>query len=148
MIRYALVCEAGHEFDGWFASGDAYEKQARQGHVLCSRCGSAKVSKGVMAPNIATESSHKPGSQSISDAESDPAPAREEAVAMVRKFREHVEKTSVNVGDRFADEARKIHYKEAEPRGIIGSVTQSEAKELSEEGVEFLPLPGLPEDHN
>jgi len=148
MIRYTLVCEAGHEFDGWFASGDAYEKQVKLGHVLCAFCGSAKVSKGVMAPNIATGSGSGPDPDSNSGAGSDSAPSHEEAVALVRKFREHVEKTSENVGDRFADEARKIHYKEAEPRGIIGSATQNEARELSEEGVEFHSLPDLPEDHN
>ncbi|MGI9384429.1 MAG: DUF1178 family protein [Methyloligellaceae bacterium] len=137
MIRYSLVCDSGHEFDGWFGNSDAFEAQSRDGDVVCPHCGSARVSKALMAPNVAT-------SKAADDTEA-PSPELREAV---RKVREHVEKTADYVGDSFAEEARKIHYEEVEPRGIYGEATPSEAVELSEEGVEFHPLPAIPEDQN
>lgn len=137
MIRYSLVCADGHEFDGWFGSSDAYEVQARNGDVICPHCGSAEVSKALMAPNVAT-----------SKGADDAGPPDAEIAEAVRKVREHVEKTADYVGDKFAEEARKIHYEEVEPRGIYGEATPSEAVELKEEGVEFHPLPSVPEDQN
>jgi hypothetical protein len=136
MIRYALKCSEAHEFEAWFASSAACDEQARRGQIVCPHCGSKKVAKGVMAPNIAP----------ASGAEKRVAP--DEALAMARKLREHVEKNAENVGDRFAVEARKIHYEETESRGIYGSATSEEARELHEEGIAFHPLPALPEDHN
>lgn len=141
MIRYALRCDRDHEFEAWFASSAAFDDQARRGQVNCPVCGSCKVSKGVMAPNIAVGSSE-------AKAGADDTASREEAVALVRKIREHVEKTAENVGDRFAEEARKIHHEEVEPRGIYGSAKADEVAELNEEGVEFHPLPALPEEQN
>ncbi|MDH3580768.1 MAG: DUF1178 family protein [Hyphomicrobiales bacterium] len=141
MIRYTLQCEGDHEFEAWFASGAAYEEQAKRGQISCPLCGTHKVTKGVMAPNIAAGSA---AGQSTTQELS----AQEAAAALVRKIREHVEKTADNVGDKFAEEARKIHHEEAEPRGIYGSATTDEAKELADEGVEFHPLPTLPEEKN
>ena len=137
MIRYSLVCAGGHEFDGWFSSSDAFEAQSRDGDVICPPCGSAEVSKALMAPNVAT-------SKVAEDAD----PASPEMREVARKVREHVEQTADYVGDRFAEEARKIHYEEVEPRGIYGEATPSEAVELKEEGVEFHPLPPSPKDQN
>lgn len=141
MIRYTLRCDKDHEFEAWFASSTAFDDQAKRGQVNCPVCSSCKVSKGVMAPNIAVGSSG-------AKAGADDAASREEAVALVRKIREHVEKTAENVGDKFAEEARKIHHEEAEPRGIYGSAKADEVAELHEEGVEFHPLPALPEEQN
>ena len=141
MIRYTLQCDGGHEFEAWFASGAAYEEQAKRGQVSCPICGTHKVTKGVMAPNIAAGPAADQGP-------AQEAPAQEDTAALVRKIREHVEKTADNVGDKFAEEARKIHHEEAEPRGIYGSATADEAKELADEGVDFHPLPTLPEEKN
>lgn len=141
MIRYTLQCDGDHEFEAWFASGAAYDEQAKRGQINCPLCGTHKVTKGVMAPNIAAGSSA--GQTMLGE-----PPSRQDAAALVRKIREHVEKTADNVGDNFAEEARKIHHEEAEPRGIYGSATKDEAKELAEEGVEFHPLPALPEEKN
>ena len=137
MIRYSLVCASGHEFDGWFSSSDAFEAQARDGDVVCPHCGSAEVSKALMAPNVAT-----------SKAADDAGSVSPDMLEVAQKVREHVENTADYVGDRFAEEARKIHYEEVEPRGIYGEATPSEAVELKEEGVEFHPLPPIPEDQN
>lgn len=141
MIRFRLQCDRDHEFEAWFASGAAYDEQAQRGQISCPICGTHKVTKGVMAPNIAAGSV---AVQSTPDEQS----LRQDAAALVRKIREHVEKTADNVGDKFAEEARKIHYQEAEPRGIYGSASKDEAKELAEEGVDFHPLPTLPEEKN
>ncbi|GAB4227581.1 MAG: DUF1178 family protein [Methyloligellaceae bacterium] len=137
MIRYTLKCGAGHSFEAWFASSEAFDEQAGAGEVACPECGSREVSKAVMAPNIAA------GSKGDRNRH-----VQEALLRLARKYREHVERTAENVGPRFAEEARKIHYRESEPRGIFGSATESEVKALLEEGVEFHPLPALPEDHN
>jgi hypothetical protein len=142
MIHYALRCSEAHEFEAWFASISAFDEQVRRRQIVCPHCGSRKVTKGVMAPNIA------PASGAGKRTPQDDAVTPDEALAMRRRLREHVEKTAENVGDRFAAEARKIHYEESEPRGIYGSATAEEATELHEEGVAFHPLPALPEDHN
>jgi len=134
MIRYVLTCDKNHEFEGWFTNSSAYDDQAARGLVACPHCGSIKILKAPMAPGIAR--SEKSGNGAC------------ELVQALRDVREHVMKTADDVGDQFADEARKIHREEAEPRGIYGKATVEEAESLSEEGVEFHPLPALPEDHN
>lgn len=131
MIKYQLVCASGHEFEGWFQSSTAYDDQVANGHVVCPVCGSLDVSKAVMAPNIA--------SRSI---------AQRQAVASMRKLRAEVESSAEYVGPRFAEEARKIHLEESEPRGIYGEATVADAKDLIEDGVPVMPLPRLPEDEN
>ncbi len=150
MIRYALRCENSHEFEAWFGSSSAFDLQESSGQVACPQCGSRKVVKGVMAPNIATGAEKKaPRGQSPDDASSRNArPPQGDVAALARKVRDHVERTSDHVGERFAEEARKIHHKEAEPRGIYGSATSEEVGALKDEGIEFHPLPSLPEDHN
>lgn len=147
MIRYDLICDKGHEFDGWFSDSDAFEKQAKRGFVECTLCGSAKVRKQVMAPNIGAKSNKKAAStQKMVAGPVDPRMAA--MMQMMREMRAHVEKNAENVGDKFAEEARKIHYGEKEERGIYGQATRNEAVELIEEGIEVHPLPVLPEDGN
>jgi hypothetical protein len=133
MIRYRLNCEKGHGFEAWFANSKAYDDQAARGLVSCPHCGSSEISKAPMAPNITRGGKGKTTNTLLKAA---------------RLAREHVVKTSEYVGDRFADEALRIHHKETEPRGIYGEATENEAETLREEGVEFYPLPVLPEDHN
>lgn len=151
MIRYDLVCEKGHGFDGWFSDSASYDVQAERGLVECPQCGSVKVEKQLMAPGIPAKSNRKverapAGRQRMLSAPADPR--AQMMMQMMRAFRSHVEQTAENVGDAFAEEARKIHYNEAEKRGIYGYATPDEARALIEEGIEVAPLPVLPEDGN
>jgi hypothetical protein len=139
MIKYTLICEKEHGFDAWFDSVAGYERQADASQVTCPSCGSAKVRKAVMTPNIATGTRRAaPPSDAISP----------EGLATLRAMRQHVVSNADYVGPRFAEEARKIHYGEIEARGIYGEASPAEARKLIEDGVQVAPLPKLPEDHN
>jgi hypothetical protein len=140
MIKYSLRCSQGDEFEAWFSNSAAYETQAAAKQILCPNCGTDRVEKALMAPNVVSGRSKHTQPES--------APSQAEIVAMVRKFREHVAQNSEYVGPRFAEEARKIHHEEAEARGIHGEASDQDVKLLKEEGVEFYPLPALPEEHN
>jgi hypothetical protein len=147
MIRYDLICDKGHDFDAWFSDSAAYDKQVKRGLVECVHCGSIKIEKQLMAPGIPTKSNRK--SEPMQRMTTAPADPRMQAMmTMMREFRSHVEKNAENVGDKFAEEARKIHYNEADKRGIYGNATPEQAQELIEEGIEVAPLPRLPEDGN
>lgn len=147
MIRYDLTCDQGHAFDGWFRDSAAYDMQAERGLVACTVCGSSLVSKQLMMPGIPAKANRKDEApQKVMSAPADPRLAM--MMQMMREMRKHVEDNSEYVGDRFADEARKIHYEEAEKRGIYGEATPDDAEALIEEGIEVHPLPRLPEDGN
>ncbi len=147
MIRYDLICEKGHEFDGWFSNSDAYDKQVKRHLVECVVCGSLRIDKQIMAPGIPSKANRK--SEAATPMVAGPVDPRAQVMLqMMREFRAHVEKTTENVGTNFAEEARKIHYNETKQRGIIGHATADEARELLEEGIEVHPLPVLPEDGN
>ncbi len=163
MIRYALVCEKGHAFESWFQDSAAYDKQAKRGLVNCPHCGSAKVDKAIMAPRLA--GSRKGAAPVEAPAETPaaaPAPekAQEKApVAMIspqeqefrsklKELRDHLTKNADHVGAKFPEEARKMHYGETEHRSIYGEASAEEAKALAEEGIEFHPLPILPDERN
>jgi hypothetical protein len=139
MIKYSLRCSQGHEFEAWFSNSAAYETQVAAKQILCPNCGTDRVKKALMAPNVVSGRSKHTQPESAPQAE---------IVAMVRKLREHVAQNSEYVGPRFAEEARKIHHEEAEARGIHGEASDRDVKLLKEEGVEFYPLPALPEEHN
>ena len=142
MIKYSLRCSEEHEFEAWFANSAAYETQATGRQILCPNCGTDRVRKALMAPNVVSGRSRQ-------TAPAEPAAnPQAEIVAMLRKLREHVAQNSEYVGPRFAEEARKIHHEEAEARGIHGEASERDVKLLKEEGVEFYPLPTLPEEHN
>lgn len=147
MIRYDLQCSKGHAFDGWFRDSTAYDRQAAAGLVACTVCGSTSVEKQLMAPGIPAKSNRRndarqPMAAGLGDAQ------QNEMMTMLRELRRKVEANAENVGDRFAEEARKIHYSEAERRGIYGEATADDARALIEEGIEVHPLPRLPEDRN
>ncbi len=135
MISFNLYCEKGHEFEGWFSNSDAFEKQRKKKLVECPVCSSRKIEKGLSAPNITTGESRDL--------------AKSEKVTQMKKMfavmRDQVRANCDYVGDNFAEEARKIHYGEAEERGIYGSATMREAAELVEEGVEVNPIPWMEE---
>lgn len=139
MIRYALACAAGHEFESWFGDSDAFEAQRERGLVECPHCGSLDVSKQVMTPALAR-------------AESAPASDKaSRAFAMrerMRALRAEVAAKTEDVGARFPEEARRIHKGEAPERAIRGEASWQEARRLLEDGVPVLPLPTLPDDLN
>ena len=139
MIKYQLQCENDHEFAGWFQSGDAFDNQVKRKLVDCPTCGSTKVHKALMAPSVST---------SRKKTEITSTAAKAEIVKAMREVRKKVEENAEYVGPRFAEEARRIHYKETEEKGIYGEASLSEARELADEGIDFLPLPVLPEDQN
>ena len=148
MIHYDLICEEGHEFDGWFSNSAAFDDQVRSGLVTCIHCGSVKVEKQLMAPGIPVKGNRKsePPAKPILASTFDPR--QQKIVQAMRELRRAVEENSEYVGDKFAEEARKIHYEEAEKRGIYGETTPQDAQALVEEGIEIHPLPDLPEDGN
>jgi hypothetical protein len=160
VIRYALACEKDHSFESWFASSAAYDKQVKRGLVTCPLCGSAKVEKAIMAPQLAR--TDRAGAEPVAEAAppSAPAPAEEKApVAMMspqeqalrsklKELREHLVKSADYVGPKFPEEARKMHYGEIEHRSIYGEASPDDARALHEEGIEFHPLPRLPDERN
>jgi hypothetical protein len=161
MIRYALVCERGHDFESWFQDSAAYDKQVKRELVTCPQCGSAKVEKAIMAPRLSTTAKKRtaPIETPAAVTAGPAAPAAPAPVAMIspqeqefraklKELRDHLVKNADNVGAKFPEEARKMHYGEIEHRSIYGVASPDEAKELSEEGVEFHPLPPLPDERN
>ncbi len=152
MIKYALQCEQNHQFEGWFRNSQDFQDQVEGGDLQCPLCGSASVSKALMAPSVSgTRSQDTEGVSADSDQEVALQPnsdQRQQVTDMLRDLRKHVVDNSDYVGDKFAEEARKIHFKESEPRGIYGEATTEEVKSLVEDGVDCLPLPALPEDQN
>lgn len=148
MIRYRLQCDKDHQFEAWFKGSADYERQVKRKLVTCPECGSAKVEKALMAPNVSTSRS-KSAELTVANAEATAgAEKTRELLDLMRRLRAEVEKNAEFVGPRFAEEARKMHYEEVEKRGIYGEATADEARELHEEGIEFYPLPKLPDEHN
>jgi hypothetical protein len=141
MIHLALRCEHDHAFDGWFRNSEDFEKQRKRGLVGCPSCGSSSVEKALMAPSVSTGRKKEKMALAM-DATQKKAMA--ELKALTEKMRENAD----YVGDKFAEEARKIHFGEADPRGIYGEATAEEAKSLAQDGVEFMPLPVFPDDQN
>ena len=137
MIKYALRCAHGHEFEGWFRNSADYDAQDARGLLSCPVCGTSDVSKQIMAPAIArTGSVTREG-----DKAARLAAFKRDFNESVRRARDYVAKNFDPVGDRFPEEARKIHYGETEHRQIYGKATPQEAKELVEEGVTIAPVP-------
>ena len=144
MIKYALICHKSHEFEAWFGSSDDYDEQRKRGFVDCPVCGSNKIEKMLMAPGVSGTKKSSDGNMPMAAMPQMPS----EMVEKLREIKQHVEANSENVGDKFPEEARKIHYGEAEARGIYGKASVEEAVSLVEEGVEVLPIPELPEEKN
>ena len=143
MIQYALQCSKGHRFDAWFKSAAAYDEQQARGIVTCAQCGDAEVEKAPMAPALQRRDRAAAERLPLSAAHPDAAKFRD----MLRQYRKKVMSEADYVGDRFAEEARKIHFEEAAARGIYGEATRDEVAGLVEDGIEFLPLPDLGEDN-
>lgn len=140
MILYHLRCRRGHDFEAWFRNGDTYDSQQASGDVSCPFCGTAKVAKAPMAPNISTRAGGGLGKRS----ERDDIRANEVAAKILQAvdgMRAEVEENCDYVGDDFADEARAIHYGDSEERAIYGEATDEEAEELEDEDINFFRLP-------
>jgi len=136
MIKYELKCRGcDHQFEGWFADSAAYDDQAAAGVIMCPLCSSADVGKAIMAPNIAV----RRDGGALSKAQ-----MAAEVRRMLMEIRRKVEDNCDYVGTEFADEARKIHYGEADDRGIYGEATPDEAEELKDEGIDVVAIPWLP----
>ncbi len=136
MIKYNLICRHDHEFEAWFSSSKDYDVQRKERLVHCPFCGSAKLEKAIMAPNVST-SRKKTAIHS----------KRKEALAVMnaaaQTIRKEIEDKCDYVGEKFADEARAIHYGEKEERPIYGEASAQEAAALKEEGVGIAPLPEI-----
>ncbi len=141
MIQFSLHCSKGHRFDAWFRNAQAFEDQQSKGIVSCAVCGDTAVSKAPMAPAVARTDL---GRMSLSSSQPDAAQLRQ----MLRAYRQKVVSEADYVGERFAEEARKMHFDEIKARQIYGEATREEVAALAEDGVAFLPLPDLPEEHN
>ena len=155
MIRYSLRCEHDHTFESWFQSSSAFDQQVKRKLVSCPICGSERIEKAIMAPRIMS----KKGRERVAVAAQAPeAPQAGQTPLMMaqerelrtklKELRDHIVRNADNVGERFPNEARKMHYGEIEHRPIYGEASPEEARALIEEGVEVSPLPVLPEERN
>ena len=156
MIRYALRCEKSHEFESWFQSSSAYESQVKRKLVTCPVCGSAKVDKAIMAPRIVgkkgrSRAAPEPVAATATPEATQSAPTslmmaqERELRTKLKELRDHIVKNADNVGERFANEARAMHYGDKEHRPIYGEASPDEAKALIDEGID---VSVLPEDRN
>jgi hypothetical protein len=157
MIRYTLRCDRGHAFESWFQSSSAYEQQEKRKLVNCPVCGSATVERAIMAPQIVSKKSREaavPAAAAPTEVTTPPTSTplmmaqERELRAKLKELRDHIVKNADNVGERFPNEARKMHYGDIEHRPIYGEASPDEARSLIEEGVEVSPLPVLPDDRN
>ena len=151
MIKYSLICETGHEFEGWFQNSGAFDVQSANSLISCPSCGTHEVQKALMAPAVAT------GAKETTPVQNHPTPGAgitthayvpPSIQDIVRKIRTEIEKRAEYVGPDFAEEARKIHYAESPERGIYGEATSDQVAELDAEGIQVFALPVLPEERN
>ena len=174
MIKYQLICDQNHEFEGWFQASAAFDAQAESGLLRCPLCDSDQVKRALMTPNLASPKRRKaieppladpapkpadpalanptpahpaPLQQSAPSTKSEQVQAFGAALAEFRQLQHKITKDCRDVGDNFAEEARKIHYGEAEAEGIYGQTTHEEREALEDEGIDVLDMPWLPPDH-
>lgn len=171
MIRYRLICGGGHEFEAWFASSKAYETEEATGRLACPHCQRSDVTRAIMAPSVRTQqhsgqaraatetpaptvppaaepaSAMLPASRSPQDQTAD-AHRLHQMLREVRALRDQILAKSEDVGPRFAEEARQIHFEEAPDRAIHGEATHEQVRELIDDGIDIMPLPRLPDDFN
>jgi hypothetical protein len=145
MILYQLRCGRDHEFEAWFKDGQTCERQLARKSIECPMCGSRKVAKALMAPRIGASE------KKLNVPAKPPAEGQHTMSVMATAMRQHLQEVRAKieancdyVGDKFPDEARKIHHGETEARGIYGEATEEQHQELLEEGVEVARVPWLP----
>jgi hypothetical protein len=142
LIRYSLICDNAHEFEGWFSESADFDRQVASGFLTCPVCNSASISKLLMAPSVSTARGKEEMQTLAMNV------ARKEAMTKLREAIDTIKANAEDVGTKFPEEARRIHYGEADARGIIGHATPDEAQALVEEGIEIAALPVLPDDVN
>ncbi|WP_377299572.1 DUF1178 family protein [Rhizobium sp. SGZ-381] len=142
MIRYSLICDNAHAFEGWFSQSADFDRQVESGFLTCPVCGSAAISKSLMAPSVSTARSKQERQQVAMDV------ARQETITKLKEMVATIKANAEDVGERFPEEARKIHYGEADARGIMGKASLADVKDLIDEGIEIAPLPVLPDETN
>ncbi|MQB45171.1 DUF1178 family protein [Rhizobium sp. ICMP 5592] len=142
MIRYSLSCDKAHEFEGWFSESADFDRQVASGFLTCPVCNSDAISKLLMAPSVSTARKKDELQTLAMNA------ARKEAMIKLKEAVDSIKANAEDVGAKFPEEARKIHYGEADARGIIGKATPDEAQALVEEGIEIAAIPVLPDDIN
>ena len=169
MIKYQLICDQNHEFEGWFQASAAFDAQAESGLLRCPLCDSCQVKRALMTPNLASPKRRKVIEPPLADSAPTPAnptpasptspqhsapPTKSEqvqafgaALAELRQLQHKITKECRDVGDNFAEEARKIHYGEAEAEGLSGRTTHEERDALEDERIDVLDMPWLPPDH-
>ena len=162
MIKYQLVCDAEHEFEGWFGDSAAFDSQSKSGLLFCPVCGSDHVRRALMAPNLASPKTRAsksdtkaadatdqtpPAAGPVADLPPEAARNMQILVNEMRKLQSKIRSECRDVGDNFAEEARKIHYGETEPEGIYGKATAEEREALDEEGIAVVDMPWLPRDN-
>jgi hypothetical protein len=163
MIRYALNCDNKHAFEVWFKNSADYDKQRKRGLVSCPACGSTKVEKALMAPSLGRGGKKGENASPPEVVEPQPeapvatepkspvammSPQEREFRSKLKELRDHLTKNAENVGGKFPEQARKMHYGEIEHRSIYGEASPQEATEMLDEGIEFHPLPVLPDERN
>jgi hypothetical protein len=141
MIKYALACDQGHPFEGWFSASVDFDEQKAAGQLECPVCGSREVAKQIMAPALVGTKSR--GLEAMAGPESNPG-MRAMMMEAMGRVRAHVEENFDYMGDRFASEARAIHEGRSEERGIYGEATPKEVLDLKADGVPVAPLPPAP----
>jgi hypothetical protein len=155
MILYNLVCANQHEFEGWFKDSRAFDRQAKAHEVACPVCGDAEVRKAVMAPRINKGRSSSAGAAAEAPPAQagqappvprPPSPQQQKFLMALREMRKHIETNCDYVGEKFPDEARKIHYGETDARSIYGEATEKQAEDLKDEGIEFHRIPWAPRE--
>ena len=134
MICYSLICSENHTFESWFANTQAYEKLKKQNLLSCSICGTLKVEKAIMAPNVSAKSN--------SDLDQEKQKLKPlDSQNAISELKNHIKNNSEDVGNNFALIARKMHDGETPERNIHGKTSLSEARSLSEDGVPIIPIP-------
>ena len=159
MINFTLRCEKGHEFEAWFGSSAEYDRQLAARLITCAVCDNTSVTKALMAPNLGVKGNKKtdiaPSSSQHRKNEIAAPPLNQqevvektaELIAQMRALKKQVESSFDNVGNAFAETARRIHYGDEEDRGIYGNASKEDVEDLIDEGITVFPLPELPKDH-
>jgi hypothetical protein len=142
LIKYSLICDNAHTFEGWFSESADFDRQVANGFLTCPVCNSASISKTLMAPSVSTARKKEEKQAMVMDL------ARQEMIAKLKEAVAAIKANAEDVGEKFPEEARKIHYGEADARGIIGQASLGEVRDLLDEGIEIAPLPIIPEDAN
>lgn len=140
MIKYSLVCENAHGFEGWFSESADFDRQVKSGFLTCPTCNSAAISKSLMAPSVSTARKKEAKQKMAMDL------ARQEVMAKLKDAVANIRANAEDVGEKFPEEARKMHYGEADARGIIGQASLDDVRELLDEGIDIAPLPVLPDE--